>query len=119
MLQVLGPVRVAIPGTPVSVTATVATVDAGGIVNNPARFTCHAVLFQALPANTGKVYVGLAGLNKTTLAGVAAVLAVPTANAIPAFSVSLTLAPAGVDLSDLYLDADVATEGALVSILVT
>lgn len=118
MIQVLGPVNVITPGTPVRVTAGV-TIDAHGITNQPAKFSCHAALFQARKANTGKVYIGLQTMNITTGVGVAAVLAIPTDNAIPAFSVSLTLAPAGIDLSSLYLDADVAGEGALLTILVT
>lgn len=118
MLQVIGPLRVVTPGVPVRATSTI-TVDAGGLNNQPARFACHAALFQALAANTGKVYIGTVDMNKSTLAGVAAVLAVPTANAIPAFSIALTLAPAGVDLSELYVDADLTTEGVLLTLLIT
>lgn len=118
MIQVLGPVNVVTPGIPVRVTANITT-DAHGITNLPTKFSCHAALFQARKANTGKVYIGLPTMDRTTGAGVAAVLAIPTDNSIPAFSISLTLAPAGLDLSSLYLDADVAGEGALLTILVT
>lgn len=118
MLQVLGPLLVATPGTPVRSTTNV-TANAHGINNTPTNFACHAVLFQALPGNTGKVYLGTAGLVRATLAGVMAVLAVPTANAIPAFSVAHTLAPAGITLSDIFVDADVTNDGVLVTVLVT
>lgn len=118
MLQVLGPITVPVPGTPVRATSTITT-DASGITNDPTRFSCHAALFQARQANTGRVYIGTVNMIRATGVGVAAVLAIPTANAIPAFSVSLTLAPAGVDLSELYVDADVADEGVLLTLLVT
>ena len=118
MLQVLGPVSVPVPGTPVRLTAGV-TANAEGIINNPERFTCHAVLLQAKPANQGKVYIGWAEMNRTTLAEVSGVLAIPTDNSIPSYSISLTLSPAGVALSELYIDADEANDGVLVTVLVT
>ena len=118
MFQIIGPITVPAAGTPVRVTNSIAT-DAHGLNPDPARFSCHAALFQARPSNTGKVYIGLATMSKSTLAGVAAVLAVPTANVIPSFSMALTLSPAGIDLSDLYLDADTNGEGILLSVLIT
>lgn len=119
MLQVVGPIRVAVPGTPVRVTDLIALTDPGGLVNTPSRFTCHAALFQAIDDNVGKVYVGLAGMVRATKVGVSAVLAIPTDNSIPSYSVALTMAAAGIDLSDLYLDADTAQDGVLLTVLVT
>ncbi len=119
MLQVLGPIAVSVPGVPVRLSATVATADANGFANTPHHFTCHAVLLQALPTNTGRVYIGTQAMNRSTLAGVAAVLAIPTDNSLPSFSIAHTLAPAGVDLAELYVDADVATEGVLATLLIT
>jgi hypothetical protein len=116
--QALGKIGVTVPGTLVRVTSVI-DLDAGGVRNSIDRFTCHAVLFQAWKANTGYVYVGLANMNKNSGEGVLAVLAVPTVNSIPAFSISLTMSPAGVNLSDIYLDADVAGEGPLVTLLIT
>lgn len=118
MLQVLGAITVPVPGTPVRATSTI-TVDAGGIRNDPTKFSCHAALFQARQSNSGRVYIGTADMVRATGVGVAAVLAIPTSNSIPAFSISLTLAPAGVDLSELWIDADVANEGILLTLLVT
>lgn len=118
MLSVLGPLKIAVPGTPQRVTS-ILPLNTGGLVNDRAAFTCHAVLLQALWNNTGKVYIGTADMVKATLAGVSAVLAIPTANAIPGYSISLTLAPSGVDLSTLWVDADQANEGLLVTILQT
>lgn len=100
----------AVPGTPVRFTSTQGT---------PAeKFACHGVLAQAWWANTGKVYVGRVTMNKTTGVDVLAVLAIPTDNSIPSFTAALTLSPNAVNLSDLYLDADIAGEGALVSVLI-
>lgn len=118
MLQVTSPIRVTTPGTPVRLTSAITT-DPGGLTNTVDRFTCHAVLIQAIDNNVGKVYVGLAGLVRATRVGVSGVLAIPTDNSIPSYSISLTLAPAGVDLSDLYIDADQANDGVLVTVLVT
>jgi hypothetical protein len=118
MLQVCGPLTVAVPGTLIRASSTVTT-DAHGVVNNPARFKCHAALFQAKKGNVGIVYIGLTGLNRSTLVGVAAQLAIPTSNSIPSFSVALTLSPDGVDLSDLWIDADNAGDGVILTLLVT
>lgn len=103
-------ITVAVPGTPVRATSTQAA---------PAeKFSCHGVLIQAMPFNTGRVYIGRSTMNKTALTDLFAVLAIPTDNTIPSFTAALTLAPNSVNLSDLYIDADVAAEGALVSVLV-
>lgn len=118
MLQVCGPISVVTPGTLIRASSVVTT-DAHGIVNSVTRFKCHAALFQAKHGNVGIVYIGLATMVRSTLAGCAAQLAIPTANSIPSFSVALTLSPDGVDLSDLWIDADSAGDGVLVTLLVT
>ena len=110
MLTAIGPLTPSAPGTPVRFTSTQA--------NPSEKFACHGVLAQAMPANTGKVYIGLSTMNKSTLANVVAVLAIPTDNTIPSFTAALTLSPNAVNLSDLYLDADVASNGAIVSVLI-
>lgn len=104
----LGRTLVMVAGTPQRVVAPVSL--------NPA--TVHAVVIQVLPSNTGKVYVGVSGLNKTTLAGVLSVLAVPTANMLPAFSISITHAANAIPVTDLYIDVDTGGEGVLISALV-
>lgn len=113
MIKILGPVVVLVPGTLVRASATVLPPD------DLTRYKVHAVLMQARPTNVGKVYIGDATLNRATLAGVATVLAIPTATALPAFSIAHTISPAGVDLSDLWLDADTAGDGVLITVLVT
>ena len=80
--------------------------------------TVHAVLIEALPGNTGKIYVGLAGLAKATLANCLVVLPIPTANVIPTFSITVTEAANAIALQDLWIDADNAGEGVLISAIV-
>jgi len=110
MLMPVAKITVAVPGTPIRLTSTQA---------NPAeKFSCHGVLVQAMPFNTGRVYIGRATMNKTLLTEMFAVLAIPTDHTIPSFTAALTLSPNAVNLSDLYLDADIALEGALVSVLI-
>lgn len=85
----------------------------------------HGIMFQALPANTGLVYIGdRAAMNKTTLAGVLAILAVPVTDSgevrvLPTFSVALTWSPNALQLPVFYVDADDGDDGCLVSVLVT
>lgn len=120
MQVILGKISVPTPGTPVRLIDTAvfqAAMPAQGV---DSRFTaCQAVMFQAWKGNTGAVYVGGAGLNRSTGANVGAVLAIPTTTSIPSFGASNHLVPAGINLADYYLDADAANDGALVSLLVT
>ena len=75
----------------------------------------HATNPSLGPSNTGKVYVGALGMNTSTLAGVYAVLAIPSTTSLPAFSATITFAPGSFNLNEIYLDVDVSAEGALVS----
>lgn len=116
---ILGKIDVPTPGTPVRLVDTSQYQALASQGQNPQFLTCQAILFQAWKGNTGAVYVGRTGLAKSTGANVSAVLATPTDNAIPSHGASNHLAPAGIDLSIYYLDADQANDGALVSLLVT
>ena len=82
-----------------------------------ARVSAHSILVEALPTNTGKVWIGLVNMNKasSTKLGILAVLAIPTANVIPGFSMTISYAPGGFNAADVYLDPDVNGEGAIVS----
>ncbi len=111
----LGKITVAVSGTPVNVPAPVLPGQGPAL---PALSTVHALVIEALAANTGKIYIGIAGLNKSTLAGVLLTLPVPTANFIPTFSVSLTAAANALSITDLWIDADNAGEGVTISGLV-
>lgn len=122
MIIIVGKVSVPTPGTPIQLTATAEYLAAIAAVfgsNTKPFLTCQAVLFQAWKANTDEVYIGSASLNRTTGAGVAAALVAPSASSIPSFGAANQMSPAGIDLSALYLDADVANEGALVTLLIS
>lgn len=101
-------VTVSAAGTPVAVAAN---------YWNTKQTSIHGILIQALPGNTGKVYIGSDAMDKSTMANVYAVLPVPTTNFVPSFSAALTIAPNALKLSDFYIDVDVNNEGALVSVL--
>ena len=111
MIQAVGKITVTVAGVPVIVST--------GAALSPGRYACHEVLIQALPTNVGKVYIGTATMNKATFTNLFAVLAVPTANQIPTFSAALTLSAAAIDLTDLYIDADAANDGVIVTVLIT
>lgn len=111
MIQAIGKLTVPVPGTPVRATS--------GQSNPAANLICHGFLFQALPTNTGKVYIGVAGMDKAALSDVLAILPVPTSNLLPTFSAAVTIAPNALRLEQLYLDADNPDEGAICTILVT
>lgn len=112
----LGLTTVPTPGTLVRATTNVGTVLSGQTPD--ARMLCHAYLIQAWKNNKGDIYVGAENMDRTTGVGVKAVLAVPTANSIPSFSVVLNNCPNGLNLSAVWLDADQKNEGALVTALV-
>lgn len=105
----LGKVSVTTPGTPVRLTANRA--------DPTARVACQTVLIQPLLGNTGSVYLGEQGMNKTTFAGVYAIVPTP-AGGFSNFALSIPLAPAAFDAAALFLDADTAAEGVLVTVLV-
>lgn len=112
MITVVGKIIVPAPGTPVQLSAGFAAL---GLT----RTTVHAAMMQALKSNAGAVYIGTSVMNKGTLVGCAGVLAIPTTNSIPSMGISNTLIPAGVDMDVLYVDADNANEGLLLTVLVT
>lgn len=97
--------RVVNAGTPVQV-----PIPTGFVESN-----MHALLIQTLPTNTGKIYIGNATLNKGALSGLIVFLAVPTANVIPSFSVSVTQAANALKINDLWIDADNSNDGVIVS----
>ena len=118
MLKSFGKVTVAAGGTPAR---AVANLSAGQqSKSNPLQ----SVQFQVLPANTGKVYIFAAGPNfagtddRTALAYCIGFLPAP-ANAMtgpfPSASFSLPNVPAGIDLSDLWIDVDVNGNGVVIA----
>jgi hypothetical protein len=98
-----GRVNVAVPGTPVPLTTD-------------STITASKLFVQVIPGLTGKVYLGKTSMNKTTLAGVVRIL---WPNSGGGFSENFFLESQdgtnSIRLSDYAIDADVATEGLLVS----
>ena len=110
MIQAIGKLTVATPGTPVRATVNNA---------NPAETVrIHGFLFQAPRSNVGIVYIGKEDMDRTTLVGVLGMLAIPTDNSLPSFSAALTISPNGLMQEELYVDADEAGDGAILTILV-
>lgn len=107
----LGRITVATSGTPVR-----ATVNEG---NPAARHAAHSILFERdVTTETGKVYI----LDRedaviATRVGVLAVLAIPTDNLLPSFSLTVTSSPNGFDTADFWVDADNDGEGCIVSVI--
>ena len=91
-------------GTPVRVSAT--------------DLYVHAVTFNQINGQTGRIVVGNSAMNKTTLSGVFKELPIPTTNAIPAFPVSQVASQNAINLSQFYVDADVTGEKCLVTYMI-
>ena len=97
----IGKIAVASPGTPVKVSAT--------------DIPCNRIQFAVDPSDTGKTYVGSAGMNATTKAGVARIFSAPSAG--PQDGMPVPPPPGGGNTHNLahyYVDAEVAGNGPLV-----
>lgn len=74
------------------------------------------ILIQMIPGLTGKAYIGVKGMNKTTLSGVARVLWPNTSGGISdQFFLEVQNGLDELNLEEYYLDLDVLGEGVLVS----
>ena len=104
----LGTTTIAVPGTPqrLSIPASVSPTNV------------HALLLQVLSSNVGKVYIGTAGLNKSTLAAVLAVLPAPSGSVLPVFTTAMAQAANALPLGSLWVDADNGGDGILGSVIV-
>ena len=80
-----------------------------------ARYPVHSFMVEVLPSNSNKIYIGSSTMVRSTLAGVYAILPPPTTNVLSNFSVTVTYAPAAINLNEIFLDVDANGEGALVS----
>lgn len=110
-IRSLGRITVITSGIPVR--ATFNEVD-------PARrYPTHAMLFQRDdPTETGNVYIlDSEDAVIATRVGVIGILAVPTVNILPSFSATITLAAAGLNLVNYFIDADIDGEGCIVSVI--
>ncbi len=99
----LGRVNVATPGTLVPLSA------------NPNQYVSK-IFVQVIPGLTGKGYLGSAGMVRSTLAGVVRVLW-PNTSGGPSenFLIESSEGSDLLNLSQYYVDMDVAGEGLLVS----
>jgi hypothetical protein len=98
-----GKIPVPTPGTPVALAVTAAS------------RSCHLAT-QVCPANTGKVYLGTPGMVKATLAGVLHVFQIPEAGQpYETYEVEPHEDTDPLYLFEYAVDADVATEGLIVS----
>lgn len=102
-LKSFGKITVASAGTPVRVTVNES--------DPTARVGLQSISVFASAGNSGtNIYLGTATMNKSTYAGVYAII--PKGAVI---SSVINLAPVGLDARDLYLDADTSADTALVS----
>lgn len=120
MVQSFSKVTVTAGGTPVRATSLTGSKPGG-------RVGVQSLLIQALPTNTGLIYVlreeqinadaTAVGDNRTTLSKVIGIIGAPTSATAhpPALSVSMPNAADGEDLRKIWIDAGVSGEGALVS----
>ncbi len=102
--QPFGPVTVSTPGTPVAICSKL---YAMGLAVPGDIVEVNKISVIAMPANTGKVYVGVPGMNKTTLAGVLYVFA--SGNA--AWEITNNVGGDTYRFDKFLIDADVAGEG--------
>jgi hypothetical protein len=102
-INCLGRINVPAPGTPVPLTTDLTV-------------TASKVFFQVIPGLTGKTYVGMPSMDKGTLAAVARIL---WPNAAGGFSETFYIETQdgrdSIRLADYAIDADVASEGLLVT----
>lgn len=117
-LQAVGKVTVVVSGTPVLLSP--AAGQAPPLVPDGITgfATVQSVMVQVLPTNTGKVYVGLKGMDIVTAKNWLAVLPAPSdaiKGPFTSASFSAPMIPAPINLSDMVMDADNAGEGITVS----
>jgi hypothetical protein len=98
------------PGTPLRATSNLAPPSD--------RMSVHGVLIQALPTNTGRVYIGKSTLLRATFVDCYAILPAPAGAALPSFSTALTLAPNAVNVADFWVDVDQPGDGVIVTALI-
>lgn len=112
VLNSFGKVTVSSAGTPVQ-----ASVNGAGV----GTFTeCNAVLIEAWPTNIGAIYIGNSStMNKTTGAGIVAILAAPSSTFIPSFSATIAYASGGIDVDNFWIDAASNGDAVVVSSVAT
>jgi len=99
-----GPVKVAVPGTPVQLTAQLVA-SGECLLGDPVAVNKISVV--SLPSNTGAVYVGIAGMNKSTMHGVLFTFSAGNMG----WQITNNEAANTYRFDQMYVDADVAGEG--------
>jgi hypothetical protein len=98
-----GLISVSTPGTPVTLST------------DPTQ-RASKLFFQVIPGQTGKTYVGVPGMNKSTLQGVSRILwPNPNGGICDQFFIEAQDARDSITLANYAIDVDVAGEGLLVS----
>lgn len=111
MLKAYGMTTVAVPGTPVCVTTGQAS------PTSVHQHLCHGVRIQAWPANTDLIYVGSsAAMVRATGVGVYGVIGIPGATGeIPYLDFGHSPQSNPIDLTQIWIDANVGGEGVIVT----
>lgn len=108
--------KVTCPAAATPVRATVNRTDP------TARVGVQGFMVQALPANTGKVYVFLGGAqftgdHRTSLTGALFEVPAPssaTTGPFPTGSIGLQAEAAGINMADIFIQTDVNGDGAII-----
>ena len=110
MVGSLGLVTVTTSGTPVRATTNAA--------DPTVRVPAQSITVQPAPGNAGILYVGLKGMDITTGVGVLRAIPKPASATTGPFTeatISIPVAPAGLDASQIYLDSSSSGDKGLVS----
>lgn len=102
-VQPLGKITVKIPGQPVPISES--------------PISCHSIFFQALPANLGMLYIGMAALNSSTGEGLVAHLLCPQKTYLPSFEVTVESLANGLNAADWFIASDAVGSGAQVTVV--
>lgn len=114
MIQSYGKVTVAASGSPVQASSN------GANIGDQTYTQCNAVLIEAWPTNTGKIYIGnTESMDASTGDGVVGILAKPSSGFIPSFSATVSYAPGGIDVAQFWVDAENSGDSVVISAVST
>ncbi len=104
-----GKVTVTSAGTPVQASVN-------GVNPTGSFTTCNSILIEAWPTNAGSVYIGNgSSMNKSTGAGLLAILVKPSSTFAPSYTVTIPYATGAIDVAGFWIDADNSGDAVLVS----
>ena len=110
MILSFGLVVTPVPGTPVQATHN---------ATDPSRrVAAQSIKFSARKGNTGLVFIGLKGMVKSSGVNVLSVVGIPAATGDwPVLDFQMPVVPNGLNLTDLYVDADQANDGVYIAVM--